>query len=106
MQTLTQTPTSHADLDCGHALRCVSSGYMGDGCSCQETVPADVVRAAWAYRLERRSVQEDQFFTFVWQSGQWLAYGLRDGRVRGVYCPEHSAMRAKHSCDSHVPAGA
>jgi hypothetical protein len=106
MQTLTYTATSpsQAHADSAQALRCVSSGYMADGCSCQATVPADVVKAAWAYRLGRRRAQEDQFFTFVWQGGQWLAFGLRDGRVRGVYCPEHSAMRAKHSHDTAVEA--
>jgi hypothetical protein len=104
MQTLTHTPTSQSPADCAQELRCVSSGYMADGCSCQESVPADVVNAAWAYRLGRRRAQEDQFFTFVWQGGQWLAFGLRDGRVRGVYCPEHSARRAKHTHDAPVGA--
>ncbi len=68
-----------------------------DGCSCQKTVPASVVSAAWARELERAPAREDQFFRFLWRGGEWLAYGLRDGRVRGVYCPEHSARRAERS---------
>jgi hypothetical protein len=80
-------------------LRCVSSGYLADGCSCQATVPARVASAAWARQLQRAPAREDQFFRFAWSDGQWLGYGLRDGRVRGVYCPEHSARRAAYSCE-------
>ncbi len=86
------------------ALRCVSSGYLADGCSCRSTVPAHVVHAAWARELDRAPAHEDQFFRFLWRGGEWLGYGLRDGRVRGVYCPEHSAMRAERSYD-HVGVG-
>jgi hypothetical protein len=75
-------------------LRCVSSGYLSDGCSCRATIPASVVGAAWASELERND-REDRFFRFVWKDGVWLAFGLRDGLVRGVYCPEHSAERAE-----------
>jgi hypothetical protein len=100
MRAPTLTPTapgnSHDEL-----LRCVSSGYLADGCSCQATVPARVVSAAWARQLQRAPAREDQFFRFAWRDGQWLAYGLRDGRVRGVYCPEHSARRAAYS---HEPS--
>lgn len=78
-------------------LRCVSSGYLDDGCSCQATVPASVVSAAWAHELEHVDVCEDQFFRFMWRGGAWLAYGVRDGGVRGVYCPEHCARRAERS---------
>ncbi len=92
----TPTLTSIApDTRVDRLLRCVSSGYLSDGCSCQATVPASVVSAAWARELERAPAREDQFFRFMWRDGEWLAYGLRDGRVRGVYCPEHSAMRAE-----------
>jgi hypothetical protein len=78
-------------------LRCVSSGYMADGCSCQATVPASVVTAAWAQELRQAPAREDQFFKFFWNGGVWLGYGLRDGGVRGVYCPEHNARRAQLS---------
>jgi hypothetical protein len=78
-------------------MRCVSSGYMADGCSCEATVPWSVVSEAWARELERAQACEDQFFRFLWRGGAWLGYGLRDGRVRGVYCPTHSARRAQRS---------
>jgi hypothetical protein len=83
-------------------FRCVSSGYMADGCSCQATVPASVVAAAWAQELGRAPAREDRFFTFVWDGGQWLGYGLRDGGVRGVYCPEHNARRTERSSEPSV----
>lgn len=89
------TPTSDRRFD--RPLRCVSSGYMSDGCSCQATVPTSVVAAAWEQELRRTRAREDQFFTFTWNGGRWLAYGLRDGSIRGVYCPEHSARRAQRS---------
>lgn len=101
MHTPTLTPIyPQAPVDL--LLRCVSSGYMSDGCSCQTTVPESVVGAAWARELERAPAREDRFFRFMWHDGEWLAYGLRSGRVRGVYCPEHSARRSERSCDHSV----
>jgi hypothetical protein len=76
-------------------LRCVSSGYLSDDCSCKKTVPGSAASAAWARQLEHTPAVEDQFFRFMWHGGEWLAYGLRDGRVRGVYCPEHNAQRTE-----------
>jgi hypothetical protein len=73
-------------------LRCVSSGYLSDGCSCRAGVPAAVVSAAWRNELERGR-RRDGFFHFAWRGGVWLAYGLPDGTVRGVYCPAHRAER-------------
>ncbi|HEX3512238.1 MAG TPA: hypothetical protein VHT27_14195 [Solirubrobacteraceae bacterium] len=76
-------------------LRCVSSGYLTHGCSCEAQVPAEVVVAAWEReRAERRG---DRFFRFAWRGEAWLAYGLRNGRVRGVYCPEHRAEREERT---------
>jgi hypothetical protein len=83
-------------------LRCVSSGYMSDGCSCPTTIPASVVGTAWARELERCGGHEDRFFRFRWRGGVWLAFGLRDGQVRGIYCPEHSAERAERSSTETV----
>jgi hypothetical protein len=80
-----------------HLLRCVSSGYLSGGCSCRSAIPASVVTAAWASELQRGDSREDRFFRFSWRGGVWLAFGLRDGHVRGVYCPEHSAARAERS---------
>ena len=74
------------------ALRCVSSGYLGDGCSCRACVPAAVASTAWREELERGRLCEG-FFHFAWRGDVWLAYGLASGRVRGVYCPEHRSER-------------
>jgi hypothetical protein len=76
-------------------LRCVSSGYLSDGGSCPHTIPAAAVVAAWARELEKAS--GERFFHFTWGGGEWLAYGLPDGLVRGVYCPDHSAERDERS---------
>lgn len=76
-------------------LRCVSSGYLADGCSCRSAIPSSVVSAAWASVLDRGGQAEDRFFRFAWRGGVWLGFGMQDGRVRGVYCPEHSAARAE-----------
>ncbi len=77
-------------------LRCVSSGYLSDGCSCRATIPTGVVSDAWA-RERRAGVHGDRFFHFTWEGGLWLGYGLKNGLVRGVYCPEHSAERERRS---------
>jgi hypothetical protein len=74
------------------ALRCVSSGYLGDGCSCRSRVPANVASAAWRNELEQGRLCEG-FFHFAWRGEVWLAYGLSSGRVRGVYCPAHRSER-------------
>jgi hypothetical protein len=97
----TITPEPRVD----RLLRCVSSGYLSDGCSCQATVPESVARAAWARELHGTPAREDQFFRFTWHDGEWRAYGLRDGRVRGVYCPEHSARQGESPVDYNVRVG-
>ena len=45
---------SHGERDgaLDTALRCVSSGYLIDGCSCQARIPAAVARRAWRRELE------------------------------------------------------
>jgi len=73
-------------------LRCVSSGYLSDGCSCPSRVPAAVASDAWRGERERGRLHEG-FFYFAWRGGVWLAYGLPGGQVRGVYCPSHRAER-------------
>ncbi|HEY4428853.1 MAG TPA: hypothetical protein VGN08_11675 [Solirubrobacteraceae bacterium] len=77
-------------------LRCVSSGYLSDGCSCRATVPTGVATDAWA-RERRAGVHGDRFFNFSWDGGLWLGYGLKSGLVRGVYCPEHSVQRERRA---------
>jgi|GEM_PF-2031210 len=86
------TPRRHS----GHALRCVSSGHLSDGRSCQKTVPAEEVLAAWA-RERAGGSETDGFFEFAWHGELWLGYGQTTGRVRGVYCPEHRAARKQRS---------
>jgi len=76
-------------------LQCVSSGYLSGGGSCPRTIPAAAVITAWARELEKAS--GERFFHFAWGGGEWLAYGLPDGLVRGVYCPDHSAERDERS---------
>jgi len=93
LATFEDSPATFQDRAAA-VLRCVSSGYLADGCSCRATVPAGIATAAWALELQQAPAREDRFFRFAWAGGEWLAYGLRDGRVRGVYCPEHSAARA------------
>jgi hypothetical protein len=99
----TQALTSPAcDAAPERLIRCVSSGYLSDGCSCQATVPSHVATAAWARELESTGAREGQFFSFGWRGGEWLGYGLGDGHVRGVYCPEHNARRAETSCGGRL----
>jgi hypothetical protein len=74
------------------SLRCVSSGYLADGGSCREAIPTGVVTDAWA-RQQRSGVRGDRLFHFTWRGQVWLAYGLKNGRIRGVYCPTHTAER-------------
>jgi hypothetical protein len=81
-------PAERADRE----LRCASSGYLSDGCRCQITIPEHVVAAAWE-RERLFGNTEDRFFRVVWRDEVWLAYGLGDGTVRGVYCPAHRAER-------------
>lgn len=90
-------------------LRCVSSGYMSSGCSCTRTVPTSVASAVWSAELAR-GARRDRLFHFAWRSEVWLAFGLADGTVRGVYCAEHRAERECRSvgCEAqhYSPAAA
>jgi hypothetical protein len=77
-------------------LRCVWSGSV-DGCSCDSRIGRDVVSQAWRRELEASGEDEARFFHFIWDGGVWMAYGLADGEVRGVYCPSHNSQRAERS---------
>jgi hypothetical protein len=77
-------------------LQCVSSGYPAGGHRCNERIPCRVVTAAWD-RRRRSGVRGNQLFHFSWRGEVWLAFGLEDGRIRGVYCPSHSAERDRRS---------
>ena len=78
-------------------LPCVWTGDPANGCSCGSSIPEDVVTAAWRRELEGGGERADRFFEFTWQDDVWLAYGLRDGGVRGVHCPPHRAERAERA---------
>jgi hypothetical protein len=85
-------------------LPCVSSGSP-DGCSCRSQIAKDVVAQAWARELEAGGDLEARFFHFISDGGVWMAYGLADGNVRGVYCPSHNSQRAERSRAASCRAG-
>jgi hypothetical protein len=73
-------------------LKCVWSGYPRYDRDCRSRIPASVVVKAWQREMQLRGAAEG-FFNFEWRHGVWLAYGLRDGGVRGIYCPTHRSER-------------
>ncbi|HEY2719380.1 MAG TPA: hypothetical protein VGI52_07100 [Solirubrobacteraceae bacterium] len=85
-------------------LRCVSSSSV-DGCSCDSRISRDVVSQAWQRELEASGDDEARFFHFIGDGGVWMAYGLADGGVRGVYCPSHNSQRAERSRAALYSAG-
>jgi hypothetical protein len=86
----------------GESLQCVWSGYLATGCSCSARIPYDVVTRAWSRALNRGHAEG--FFRVAWQEQVWLAYGLYDGHVRGVYCPAHSAERDRRAHGARTDA--
>jgi hypothetical protein len=96
-------PLGWLNNDDGRPLRCVWTNHPSHDRCCRERIPAAVVTAAWQRELERGHPRGDRFFHFAWRGGVWLAFGLLDGGVRGVYCPGHSAARdARSSTPSEV----
>ena len=73
-------------------LKCVWSGYPHYDRDCRSRIPASVVIKAWQREMQLSGTLEG-FFNFEWRHGVWLAYGLRDGGVRGIYCPTHCSER-------------
>jgi hypothetical protein len=73
-------------------LKCVWSGYPHNDRDCRSRIPASVVIKAWQREMQLKGTVEG-FFNFTWRHGEWLAYGLRDGGVRGIYCPTHRSER-------------
>ncbi|MFZ2113197.1 MAG: hypothetical protein WAU77_05630 [Solirubrobacteraceae bacterium] len=73
-------------------MKCVWSGHPHYDRDCRARIPASVVVKAWHREMGRNGAVEG-FFNFTWRHGVWLAYGLSDGGVRGVYCPTHCSER-------------
>lgn len=73
-------------------LKCVWSGYPHNDRDCRSRIPASVVIKAWQREMQLKGTVEG-FFNFTWRHGEWLAYGLCDGGVRGIYCPTHRSER-------------
>ncbi|HZL48916.1 MAG TPA: hypothetical protein VFC30_07865 [Solirubrobacteraceae bacterium] len=48
---------------------------------------------AWGVERKQGGADDGRFFHFAWRGEVWLGYGQQDGRVRGVYCPSHTAER-------------
>ncbi len=80
-------------------LKCVWSGYPDYNRDCRSRIPASVVVKAWHREIQLKGTVEG-FFYFSWRSGVWLAYGLQEGGVRGVYCPTHCFERDARDAQS------
>ncbi len=74
-------------------MKCVWSGYPAYERDCRSRIPAGVVVKAWQRERQLKGT-EGGFFYFSWRSGVWLAFGVQDGSVRGVYCPTHCSERS------------
>jgi hypothetical protein len=72
-------------------LQCVWTRHPTNDHRCRAKVPARKVTGAW--RRELALGAPAGFFHFNWRGEEWLAYGLSDGEVRGVYCSAHRAER-------------
>jgi hypothetical protein len=51
-----------------------------------------VVVKAWQREMQLKGTVEG-FFYFSWRNGVWLGFGIKDGTVRGIYCPTHCSER-------------
>jgi len=85
-------------------MKCVWSGYLSYERDCRSRIPASVVVKAWQRERQLKGTEED-FFNFSWRSGVWLAFGARDGTVRGVYCPTHCSERDARGGQERDPQG-
>jgi hypothetical protein len=84
-------------------MKCVWSGYPRFERDCRSRIPASVVVKAWHRESHAKDMTEG-FFYFSWRSGVWLAYGLPDGRVGGVYCPTHCSERDARGAGERNPS--
>lgn len=85
-------------------LKCVWSGYPAYERDCRSRIPASVVIKAWQREMQLKGTVEG-FFNFKWRNGVWLAYGLEEGGVRGVYCPTHCSERDSRGAQGEDPPG-
>jgi hypothetical protein len=83
-------------------MKCVWSGHPNYDRDCRARIPASVVVKAWHREMGRHGAVEG-FFNFTWRHGMWLAYGLSDGGVRGVYCPTHRSERDSRGVQAEDP---
>jgi hypothetical protein len=90
--TSPDAPAFPAEAAAPEPLRCVWSGYPHYDRDCRSRIPASVVVKAWQREMQLNDAVEG-FFNFEWRHGIWLAYGSRDGSVRGIYCPTHRSER-------------
>ncbi|MFZ1155766.1 MAG: hypothetical protein WAN93_12775, partial [Solirubrobacteraceae bacterium] len=72
--------------------KCVWSGYPNYDRDCRSRIPATVVVKAWQREMQLKGTVEG-FFYFSWRNGVWLGFGVKDGAVRGIYCPTHCSER-------------
>lgn len=86
----------------GEPMKCVWSGYPDYNRDCRSRIPASVVIKAWHREIQLKGTVEG-FYYFSWRNGVWLAYGLRDGGVRGVYCPTHCVDRDSRGSQGEDP---
>jgi hypothetical protein len=84
-------------------MKCVWSGYPDYNRDCRSRIPATVVVKAWHREIQLKGTVEG-FFYFSWRHGVWLAYGVREGGVRGVYCPTHCHQRNSRETQGEEPA--
>jgi hypothetical protein len=83
-------------------MKCVWSGHLSYARDCRSRIPASVVVKAWQRERQLKETEEG-FFNFSWRSGVWLAFGARDGTVRGVYCPTHCSERDAREAQDENP---
>ena len=82
----------NAPVPAPEPLKCVWSGYPHYDRDCRSRIPVSIVVKAWQREMQLGGAVEG-FFNFEWRHGIWLAYGLSDGGVRGIYCPTHCSER-------------
>ncbi len=102
--TTLDVPSGEISGSLDEPMKCVWSGYPHYDRTCRSRIPSSVVAKAWQREMQLKGTVEG-FFYFSWRSGVWLAYGMPDGRVRGVYCPTHCSERDARDPGASEPDG-